>query len=104
MQSFKSFIIENTDDDVVFHYHRVPKKTTPHGKGSSLVTGLGLVKSKDGKTLVSMYHHNDGHTYLYDHDGGIALKSNRPVHHTIKQIVHSYARANGEPVENYKTN
>lgn len=101
MLSFTQFITESVD--IATDYHPAPKGelNVARGPGSSIVGG-GAVKDKSGKTHLSVYHHNNGHTYIHDHGGGRVYKSNKAVHHSSKHIAASYADNNGEEASAYK--
>ena len=119
MSDLKQIIMEMANKllesvDIVDSYHPAPKNeknsipkdihdwATNPGKYSS-VDYAGGIAHKNGKLHLSVFHHNNGHTYIREHGTDVELhKSNKPVHHKTKELIKSYADNNAEDVKNYK--
>lgn len=95
MLSFTQFITE--DFDIVTHFSQTKERVGPTTHG---VVGFGAVKDKSGKTHADVFHHSNGHTYIRHQ--GMTFKSNKPVHHSSKEIAKSLAYNEGEEDGYYK--
>ncbi len=101
--------------DIIQHYSQAPRSESSdipkdvhvwaktHPSKETKVEYAGGLKHKDGTMHLSVFHHNNGHTYVRDHGDGVVYKSNKQAKHKAKDLLKSYAENSAEDEKNFKT-